>query len=501
MRRSAHRAALLASVVAIVSCVAPIQERAWIEVSTPNFRIASTMGPEQTEELAIDLERIRTVIAGFTNVVSLESPVPTEVFVFKSAGEFNTFTDNRNVAGWFYQTMRSNLVALAPSRSMSTSGIILHEYVHFVLHNASTVQYPTWYEEGLAEYLGATTVHKDELVVLGAVPKGREKTFRWVKWLSLKRIVSSRGYSGLTDEQQSLFYAQSWALVHYLHQGREGDHDVSAELDRYIDLVEGGSDHADAFEEAFGISLAKTNKALQIYLKRGLQVRAIPLSALKFEPPEPGTRVLSQAAVSVQLGHLALSLGNGKQAQPLFEAAIAADPSDSRALAGLGDAHKFQKRWSQAEPYFRRSIELAPNDAFNQLDLAEYLHDKALLEKYKDQRIELLREARRHYVKSQKLDSSIPETYAMFGSTFVGYGQDASRGIETIEHANRMLPSNTDILYRLAYAYVALDRQDDARAIIERLVAWSHAKDREKKVDEIVSEMEKHLASTETGPE
>jgi tetratricopeptide (TPR) repeat protein len=360
--------------------------------------------------------------------------------------------------------MRSNLVALAPNRGMSTSEIVLHEYVHFVMHNATTVQYPTWYSEGFAEYLGATTVHEDEFLILGALPKGRGEAFGWVKWLPLTRIVS-------------------------------------AELDHYMDLVESGSDQEDAFEAAFGISLAKADKALQIYLKRGLQVRAIPISVLKFEPPETMIKELSQAAINVQLGELALSLSDGKQAQSYYEAAVAADPTDSRAQAGLGDAHKFQERWTKAEPYFRKSIELAPDDAFNQLDFAEFLHDKALLDENRGLRTELLNEARRHYVKSQKLDPSIPETYALFGSTFIGYGQDPSRGIETIELANRMLPSNTDILDRLATAYLALDREDDARGIVERRVAWSHAEDREQQVEAILAAMARYLAWTVAGSE
>jgi tetratricopeptide (TPR) repeat protein len=501
MRSLTARVVLLASVVAIASCTTPIQQRAWIEVSTPNFRITSSMSPAKTTEFAIELERFRAIIATFTNAAPLESPVPTKIFIFRSARDFKSFTGDRRFAGWFNQTMRSNLVALAPSSKMSTSEIVLHEYVHFAMHNATTVQYPTWYSEGFAEYLGATTVHEDELLILGAVPKGRGDVFGWVRWLPLTRIVSARGYSGLTEEQQSLFYAQSWALVHYLHQGREGDHYVSAELDHYMDLVETGSDQEDAFEAAFGISLAKADKALQIYLKRGLQVRAIPLSVLKFEPPETVVEELSQAAVSVQLGELALSLSDGKQAQSYYEAAVAADPTDSRAQAGLGDAHKFQGHWTKAEPHFRKSIELAPDDAFNQLDFAEFLHDKALLDENRGLRTELLSEARRHYVKSQMLDPSIPETYALFGSTFIGYGQDPSRGIETIELANRMLPSNTDILDRLATAYLALDRKDDARGIIERRVAWSHAEDREQQVDAILAAMAQYLAWTVAGSE
>ena len=101
----------------------------------------------------------------------------------------------------------------------------------------------------------------------------------------------------------------------------------------------------------------------------------------------------------------------------------------------------------------------------------------------------MLKQARQHYVRSYKLDPGIPETYAMYGSSFLAPGEDPARGLETLEHAYSLLPSNTEILWLLAQAYVQLGREDDARPLAERIVATTHAGDRAEAVDEMLAEL------------
>ena len=308
-------------------------------------------------------------------------------------------------------------------------------------------------------------------------------------------MIEARGLDHFHNRTEvAVFYAEAWALVHYLQQGREGRHNVSEEMDRYLKLVEVGSSDENAFGEAFGMSISTANRDVKIYLKRKIHATLFALSVLNFEPPEPSVWTMSPGKVSAELGQISLARGEGSGAEPYFETAIAANPESARAHAGFGDALKFQGRWEEAEPHFHRAVELGPEDALNYLDLAEYYHDKAREGAFEGDREALLREARRNYVKSQKLDPTLPETYAMYGSTYFEDGQDHTRAIKTIEHANSLLPSNTDILLMLAKAYALNDRDDEARELVERYVAWSHAEDRVEAVAEILAELNGEFA-------
>jgi tetratricopeptide (TPR) repeat protein len=453
-------------------------ERKWIEVDTPNFQIMSTMSPRETSELAIDLERFRVIIARFTNAPMSDSPIPTKIFAFEKSVDFQRFTHSSNTAGWMSPGMRSNVIAFTDYRGMDSSQIIRHEYIHFVLNNATSIEYPTWYNEGFAEYMSTFEVRDDELII-GTAERARVQVLNWAPWISLRRVITARGLGDFYDDiEVATFYAEAWALVHYLQQGREGRHSVSEELDLYLERVESGSSDEDAFEEAFGMTIE-------------IKIRAIvfALSVLNFDPPEPSVQPMSPDRISSELGALSLTRGNWSDAQMFFEAAIAANPENARAHAGLGDALKFQGLWEQAEPHFNRAVELDPDEALNYLDLAEYFHDKAQQDAFEADREALLKAARREYVKSQKRDSSLPEIYAMYGSTYLETGQDHARAIEALEHANRLLPSSTEILLMLAKAYVLNERDDEARELVERYVAWSHSKDRGDAVSEILAEL------------
>jgi cytochrome c-type biogenesis protein CcmH/NrfG len=77
----------------------------------------------------------------------------------------------------------------------------------------------------------------------------------------------------------------------------------------------------------------------------------------------------------------------------------------------------------------------------------------------------------------------------MYGSTYLETGQDHVRAVDALEHANRLLPSNTEILLMLARAYALNERDDEARKLVERYVAWSHSKGRGDAVSEILAEL------------
>ncbi len=475
----------------LLACAGPpsAHERDWIEAESPNFQIISTMSPEETTALAIDLERFRVVISKFTNAPLGNPPIPTRIFAFGKTSDFKRFTRSPNVAGWMDPEMRENLIALTDYRGVDSGLVVRHEFVHFVLHNSTTIQYPTWYDEGFAEYLSALKVRKDRELVIGTADRSRIQVFKWAPWIPLRRVVAARGTDEFHDDTEvAVFYAEAWALVHYLQQGREGHHDVSAEMDLYLERVEAGSTDEDAFEEAFEIDFSRADTDLKNYLTHDIHSLVFDLAVLGFEPPEVKLRKMSRAEISDELGHLALALGDGKDAQVYFEAAIAADPSASRAQAGLGDALKFQNRWQEAEPHFQRAVELDPNDALNYLDLAEYFHEKAKQEAYAADRSQLLKAARRAYAKSQKLDPSLPETYAMYGSTYLEAGEDHAHALQTLEYANQLLPSNPDILLLLAKAYAQNERDLEARRLVARYVAWSHSGDRDTEISKILSE-------------
>jgi len=316
----------------------------------------------------------------------------------------------------------------------------------------------------------------DDQVQFGLMPEYRLSAFQHGVWIRIPRIVEARNLEGFSDWEIHMFYAESWALVHYLHYGREAQGSHTEQISRYLSLVDGGAREEDAWREAFGVELKSVDRKLIRYIER----QKIPAFGIPAEPfrsdVEPVVRTMAADEIATELGWLSISLGRYEQAEHAFAAAAAANPGNARAHVGLGDACKFQDRWDEADAHYQRGLASGPDDALNQLDYAEYLQDLASRAEDAAERAELIRKARRHYVRSQKLDPGLPETYAMYGSSFLVEGEEPERGLETLEHAHDLLRSDLDIQMMHATLYMRLDRDAEARDLLQTVVTWAHGK-------------------------
>ena len=105
-------------------------------------------------------------------------------------------------------------------------------------------------------------------------------------------------------------------------------------------------------------------------------------------------------------------------------ASFGLDPS----IPGMRENNVIVGALVEARPYFEKSLQLDPDDFLNQPDWAEYLHDLSTYATTDEgEARELRRQAPAAYTRSFRLDPSIPETYAMYGSTFLAEGEDPTR--------------------------------------------------------------------------
>ncbi len=452
----------------LVGCASPIERAEWVVVSTENFEILSTMSAEDASELASDLERFRALIYTVTTAPRNDSPIRTKIVAFDRRGEYAPVRPKSGAYGYFIPGLRANEVALADFQgAASAREVILHEYVHFVLRDATDVVYPMWYDEGFAEVLSTAQTHKGQLAV-GAVPETRIQIFRRDDWIPMQRVIEATSYGEFTEFELGLFYAQAWALAHYVVLDRLEEN----AFPRYMERLQRGEPPAEAFEGALGEPIQRAGLKIRGKIEDGnWRVIGIPLEKLEWNRDSLSARRPAPDEVSVHLGQLQLARREPEKAQELFEAALAADPSNARAHAGLGDALKFQSRWEEAEPHFRSSVELGPRDALNHLDLAEYLHDLALRKRGGPERKSLIEQSRAAYRESRRLDPSIPETDLMEGRTYLAAGEDASRSLQLIRRAYERLPSHEDTTRSMAEAYVATGRPEQARDVLRN--AWA----------------------------
>lgn len=449
-----------------------LEDREWIEVQTPNFRIRSALSEMDSIELARRLEMFRLSVSVVTNISRIDSPIPTEIYAVRGRSDLESLGISADLGGIFRSGLRNNLIVIRDVRGMEEASIIMHEYVHFLVRNHGSLLYPKWYSEGFADYLSAGQSQSGKYVI-GGVHKVRSKRLSRSRWIPLRMILSPEDYGGWSKERRSMFYAEAWALVHYLQHRPERD-TLSQDMTRYVELVESGKGDVEAFEEAFVITAKDLDKQVKRHLV-GPKIHSIYLSIDELLPDlEPDVIALSQEQIALSLGQIALRLKELDSAKHWFTIAATDEISRPRAEAGLGEVLRFSGDFEAARPHFELAVALAPSDPYCQLDIANYWYHRARRSKDKENRATYLARAREHYVNAWKLDDSMPETYARYGDTFVTEGRRYDYAIELLEQAERILPSNITVRMFLARAYLKADRKEDAVAAARSILVWSH---------------------------
>ena len=126
---------------------------------------------------------------------------------------------------------------------------VFREYVHTLLQ--SNDRLPLWMNEGLAEFY-ANSIIEDDRVVLGKARADAILYLRNESLMPLTRLlqVTRESPEYRNEDRTPLFYAQSWALLHYLRVGDRGE--LRPMLTAYRTRVEQGMDSLAAARESFG---------------------------------------------------------------------------------------------------------------------------------------------------------------------------------------------------------------------------------------------------------
>lgn len=483
-------------------------ELPWIEVRSPHFIIVSAVPEERTIGLARELEDFREAVEIVTDLGHFEERIPTTLYVLPRRVEELGFT--ANVSAYFLPLMRANYVVVAPwsalpspSTTYCTQGtsrrreggmraeppactsprlqgarteldhLVKHEYVHFLVHNRDALNYPPWFDEGYAEMLATLTV-RGPVIEYGHATPDRISWLRDARWMPFTSLLDTRNVAALNSGSNGKFYVQSWLLLHYLMNGRP-HREFESDNRAFVELTEAGAKPTDAFERAFGIKVAHLDSSLSRYWKK------IRLNRVTLAQPLPEVAVqvnrASADSIAARLGVLMLLFEKMDEAKRCWDAAIALNANNARALVGLGDLHKLAGRFDEALPYYEKAIAAEPLNAHTELNFAEYFLARATLSDASPGEVaESLTEARRHFARSYSLDPNNPETLAMNGSTYLFPGQQVEKALQSLIASHEMLPSQPDIKLLLATAYLKYGDHANAVRLLRSLVTWSQGR-------------------------
>jgi len=335
----------------------------WFQVRSKNFFLIGNAPEKDIRKAATKLEQFRETFRQVFGTLNFTSSVPTNVIVFKSDSSYRPFKPKRSdgkldnfVAGYFQPGEDVNYITLSTEGTEDeTYGTVFHEYVHYIVDaNFGKLEVPAWFNEGLAEYYQTFQIEDDQKVKLGLTQPGHLDLLQQNKLIPLGTFfnITSRSLSENGNHSRSIFYAQAWALIHYLVQNGKSDG-----LKKFLNLSLANKPGEQAFQEAFGINYAQMEKDLRRYVdQNSYMYHLFTLKAkLTFETDMTARR-LGDAESNAYLGDLLYHVNRGEDAEPLLANALALQPDLSMANATLGMVKLRQRKFDDAKSYFEKAI-------------------------------------------------------------------------------------------------------------------------------------------------
>jgi len=479
-------------------------EPKWIEVHTAHFSVITDAGEKRGREVALRMEQMRAIFGRLLLKKKLTMSVPITVISLKSDKQYGTVAPaKQSMAGGFYVPGPDRVYIVLNLFETDPWRAVAHPLAHYFLN----YNYPPaqgWFDEGLAEYFGSIQI--DKQVGMGGdpelAPEWHEDIFDEVRrdpnvpqsltqlvsspvWLSMVDLFTMKHDGSGTREgtHNTLYYAQSWIVVHYLLNKNK-----LPEAGTYFDLVLNQKVPVEkAMVQAFDMSPAQMEDAVKTYFK-SLSGLGIALDQSKKPIVDPvNIQQPDHFAVPFDVDDIgmAVSAVTDEEARAVIDDVMArvpghrdqglrdlqqltADPKDNEAAhRALARDDLRQKRFEAAADELEKATELNPRDPWIWYYRAALKYQKAQATRTEMQGLANMMQDLRAVADWYP---ELADAYNMLGMARVE-GGGINSALEAQRQAIALAPRNVEYQFNLGQIYIAGKKWDLAREVFTRLKA------------------------------
>jgi tetratricopeptide (TPR) repeat protein len=482
------------------SAFAQGQTQKWTEVRSPHFLVATNGSERQGRQLAYQFEAIRSVFEQ-TLRLRVESGKPFVVIGFKdeksmraAMPEYWEKKGQAHPAGGFLSSGDKIYAFIRlDAGGENTYVIVYHEYTHMVL-DLNVRSLPLWMSEGLAEFYSYSTIREKE-ISLGRPDAYLIQTLREGKRLPLMELfrVTYDSPHYTAEAKAPMFYAESWALTHYLMLSERTEAAQPNRLSQFLSLLNRGVDQDEATRQVFD-DLDQLQASLGRYVERS----AFPYVWIKTKavgtPKDFGARVLTPAETAARLGDFRLQDNHLKDAKPLLEEALRLQPDLASAQESLGFLFMRQGDRAEALHWFDRAI---AGDSRN--FLAHYYHATLTL-------IELgttdgAGQAEASLAKALQLNPHFAPAYIGLARLYLKDNQKLDRALELVRKAVDLEPGSFSHQMMLGNLLVRLGRYGEALKLARTMERSARSQGEKDMVRSFIESLNQVQGRTDAGLE
>ena len=452
-------------------------EEVWVKAATEHFTILTPAGEHVARKWAIELEQFRRGLQSAVPV-PVERLRPVTVVLFKENRAMEPFAPLENgrpvkIGGFFVRANDINTIMLSVARNDSdTRKVIFHEAVHWHL-SAREGFMPLWLAEGLAEVYATFEMSKAKTYAFGAEFEAHVARLRQDSLLPLPKLVGIGRDSLLYNEgtRTSIFYAQSWAIVHFLYFGQNSP--GRAAVHRYLELLPVVQSPDDAFLTAFGADYATLEQQLRRYIIDGRYHKHVYQRSTDDIARRLKVTAAAQADIELAQGSLLLGARSPEDAEPYLGRAANLAPSDARAWELLGHIAVRRRDFATALVMLTKAVAAGSNSYLVYHNLAVSRLPELSQPWMPNPSIDphVLDAAAADFRKAIQLSPSYLQSYEGLAGVVRGMATFVPGDIELLARGLTQSPGNAMIEAGIAAAEVRVGRVADGRARLERLCA------------------------------
>lgn len=352
----------VASPAAELERLAAIDDQ-WRYFRSPNFELYSRNDEKDSRELLHNLELLHAVFVDRFKLIE-RTRLDVTVYFFRTGADFRAYAPealraNKDFKGFYLAGQDRAVISVAPVDDWDTAQrVVFHEFVHH-LFRLTEQNPPVWFNEGMAEVLAGLRVEGDTLEI-GRPHAGRVAVLREEKLLPLETLFAvdydSPFYTA--TNHAGLFYAESWALLHYWFFGQS-----KLSPDAVSRFVRVASDRQAAakvnlrafFRECFAMDYPDMLRQLDRYITSGsYRFGRQPVPKIDAAASYP-VRAVPRDETRVRLAELAVRVNRSSDGKLALLEAAEKQPPDPRVLEVLGadslverDETRTRERWEAA---------------------------------------------------------------------------------------------------------------------------------------------------------
>ena len=484
-KRTLYKLAIVVVLLAYLPQAVPVHAKdKWTSIRSKNFLLVGNASEKDIRSVAVRLEQFREVFSRLFANVSVNTSVPTTVVVFKNDDSYRPFKPTQNTAGYFQAGSEVNYITLRLSNDLGNEQdpftIIFHEYTHLLVRNSTSGTVPLWFNEGLAEYYSTFSITDDQKIVVGRPIARHVYLLRDNKMLPLRKLFQVDQNSPYYNERdkQSIFYAEAWALMHYLILGNDGQR--AGQVSKFVTAMSTGLSMETAFQQTFNMTFENMEKELHAYIQRD----RYPVFAGTFKNKvdydlSMQASPISEAEANAYLGDLLLK-SNRAESEAYLQKALALDANLPMANASMGLLLERQGKTEDARKHFERAIA-----GGGQNYLIHFYYAKALsqegnldMETVMGFAPDTAKIMRAELKRAIELRPDFPDAYSLLAFVNLVTDNDLDGTLELLKHASAAAPNRNDLVFMLAQLYMRKQDFKTAHELIDKLKLDPELRDR-----------------------